>query len=341
MSEIEKFKDEVKKRLSDKQWGATIRDAWKILEEFRERYPFVEKPELIDKITPDDVYNPGKEGYFLHYIEHKLKPLGHIHVPSDKPWRYARDDIETFKELLKTVVDEEKTLAEKVDARWENLKGWGGDKHYAKKIIFCYYPDNILPLFKTEHVERFIEIISGNTLYKNKAYDRYGRSYDDLTKGQKYEILMESLIDIKNVHLNDLKDLDNVLFVRALYEIYPPSEPVTPKKITEPLSTVRMLFSPDNEMGVVALFSMYHRELGFPYILKIQSAFPDATVIDARGEIKNIEFKLFASSFRSSGYDPDNCDYIVCWYDDLPEDDPLKPKILCLREKLGSEEEEE
>lgn len=70
--------------------------------------------ELIDKITPDDVYNPGKEGYLLHYLEHKLKPLGHLHVPSDRPWRNAREDIETFKELLRIAVDEEKSLAEKL-----------------------------------------------------------------------------------------------------------------------------------------------------------------------------------------------------------------------------------
>ncbi|MEM2258368.1 MAG: hypothetical protein QXE46_00475 [Candidatus Thermoplasmatota archaeon] len=87
--------------------------------------------------------------------------------------------------------------------------------------------------------------------------------------------------------------------------------------------------------------SMYHRELGFPYILRIQSQFPNATVIDAKGGIKNIEFKLFASYFKRSGYDPNRCDYIVCWFDDLLDDDILKSKILCLKERLGIVEEEE
>ncbi|MCM8826886.1 MAG: hypothetical protein NC904_05135 [Candidatus Omnitrophica bacterium] len=335
MSAIEIFREEVKKRLSDKQWGIEVKNAWRILDEFRKKFPYREKPDMIDEITPDEIYNPGKEGYFFHYIEHKLKPLGYIHVPSDKPWRAARENIETFKELLKTVVDKEKTLAEKIDAKWEVLKGWGGDKHYVKKLIFCYFSEEILPLFKTKHAEGFVEMLLGGEKYKDKA-NSYGMSYDDLTVGQKYEILMESLINIKK-NLSDFKNLDNALFVKALYEIYPPSEQVTSDKFSQPLSAVRMLFSPDNEMGVVALFSMYHRELGFPYILRIQSAFPDATVIDDRGEIRNIEFKLFASSFRTSGYDPNRCDYIVCWYDDLPEDDDLKSKVLCLQEKLGSE----
>jgi len=342
MSNIEKFREEVKNRLRDEEWGKEIKKGWKILGEFRKKFPFREKAELIDEITPDDIYNPGKEGYFLHYVEHKLKPLGSIYVPSDKPWRSAREDIETFKELLRIAVDEEKPLAEKIDAKWEKLKGWGGDKHYAKKIIFCYFPEDTLPLFKTEHTEGFVKAIASQEMeqIESKSEEKYGKSYDNLSIGQKYEVLTEILLEAKKKYLSDLKDLDNALFVKALYEIYPPSEPATPTKVTEPLSAVRMLFSPVNEMGVVALFCMYHRELGFPYILKIQSQFPDATVINDKGELKNIEFKLFASSFRTSGYDPNKCDYIVCWYDDLPEDDELKPKVLCLQEKLGSAEEE-
>jgi hypothetical protein len=343
MINIEKFKEEVKNRLLDEEWGKEIKNAWKILEEFIKKFPYREKVELIDEITPDDVYNPGKEGYFLHYLEHKLKPLGHLHVPSDMPWRSARENIETFKELLKIAVDEEKSLAEKIDAKWEELKGWGRDKHYAKKIVFCYFPEDTLPLFKTEHAEGFVRAIAPQEIeqIENKSQKKYGKPYDELSVGQRYEILTEILLGLKKKYLNDLKDFNNALFVKALYEIYPPSEPITPTKLTEPLSAVRMLFSPNNEMGVVALFCMYHRELGFPYILKIQSPFPDATVINDKGEVKNIEFKLYASSFKTSGYNPNECDYIVCWYDDLPEDDELKPKILCLKEKLGSEEEEE
>ena len=343
MSKLEEFKEEVKKRLSDEQWGKEVKNAWKILEEFREKFPYRENPELIEKITPDDIYNPGKEGYFLHYVEHKLKPLGHIHVPSDKPWRNARENIETFKDLLKIAVNDEKSLAEKIDAKWEKLKGWGEDKHYAKKLIFCYFPEDTLPVFKTEHAEGFVKSIieEGIEQVESNSKKKYGNSYDNLSIGQKYEILTEILLSTKKKYLDDLKDFNNALFVKALYEVYPPSEPVTPTKVVpEPLSAVRMLFSPVNEMGVVALFCMYHRELGFPYILRIQSPFPDATVIDAKGEQKTIEFKLFASSFRTSGYDPNKCDYIVCWYDDLPEDDELKSKVLCLKEKLGSEEEE-
>ena len=343
MSEIEKFKEEVKKRLSDERWGKEIENAWKVLEEFRKKFPYVEKPELIEKITPDDIYNPGKEGYFLHYLEHKLKPLGHIHVPSDRPWRSAREDTENFKDLLKMAVNEEKSLAEKIDAKWDNLKGWGRDKHYAKKLIFCYFPEDTLPLFKTEHAEGFVKSIvwGGMEQIESNSEKRYGKSYDNLSVGQKYEILTGILLRTKNKYLGELKNFDNAVFVRTLYEVYPPSEPVTPIKVTEPLSAVRMLFSPANEMGVVALFCMYHRQLGFPYILRIQSPFPDATAIDAKGQQKTIEFKLFASSFRTSGYDPNECDYIVCWYDDLPDDDVLKSKVLCLKEKLGSEDEEE
>jgi len=78
----------------------------KVWREFIECFPFREKTESIDNLSPEEVYNPGVSGYFLDYIEHKLKPLGHIYVPSDKPWRSAGENLETFKELLKIAVNE-------------------------------------------------------------------------------------------------------------------------------------------------------------------------------------------------------------------------------------------
>lgn len=140
-----------------------------------------------------------------------------------------------------------------------------------------------------------------------------------------------------------IKGANISIFSRALYEIFPPSESILlPTKVVESLSAVKMLFSPVNELGIVALFSMYQRELGFPYFLKIQSGFPDATFIDAKGDIKKDEFELFASNFKDHKHDPDECDTVVCWEDNLDENDSLrsKIKILSLKEKLGSKEEE-
>jgi hypothetical protein len=108
------------------------------------------------------------------------------------------------------------------------------------------------------------------------------------------------------------------------------------------MSAARMLFSPINELGVVMLFAMYHRELGFPYILKVKSDYPDAVVIDEAGEVKTVEFELSASNFIAHKHDPSKCDYIVCWENDLAEDRQAKVlagKIIALKDRLGEIEE--
>ena len=341
MENIEKFNEEVKKQEKDlKIYEAIVNDTWKVHAEFLEKFPFREHPNLIDNLTPEDLYDPGKPKYFFYYIEHGLKPLGHVFVPSDLPWRNARENIDQFKELLKIAVDESKSLAEKIDAPWENIKRWGGDKHLAKKIIFCYFPEKMIPIFNTDHMEHFIEALNLSDTLDREAFKKYDNSYEELSLGEAYEVLTDILLKAKEKSI--LKNKDVVIFTRALYEAFPPFESIsTPTKFTEPLSAVRMLFSPVDEMGVVALFSMYHRELGFPYFLKIQSGFPDATVVDSKGNVKNIEFELFASNFKEHNHDPDKCDVLVCWEDNLNEDDGLrsKIKIIALKEKLSPKEE--
>ena len=342
MSNIENFNDQVKKNEKNlKEFEHSIKEAWKKHAELLQKFPFREKPESINKLTPKDLYNPGNPGYFFEYMEHKLKSLGAIYVPSDRPWRNAQEDIEQFKDLLKMAVDESKSLAEKIDAPWENISRWGGDKHFAKKLIFCYFPENTIPIFHSGHMEHFVEALGLSKEKERISKSKFNESYEGLSIGQKYEVLTEILLKAKEN--TALKDANISIYSRALYEIFPPSESILPPtKVVEPLSAVKMLFSPVNELGIVALFSMYHRELGFPYFLKIQSGFPDATVVDAKGDMKKIEFELFASNFKDHRHDPDECDIIVCWEDNLDENDSLrsKVKILSLKEKLGSKEEE-
>lgn len=342
MRAIEKFNEEVKNR--GEELGndfKKIKEAWRAHQEFLRKFPFRENPEEVDNLTPIRLYNPGSYDSFFYYLEHKLKALGHISVPSDAPWRNAKENLDLFKSLLKTAVDESKSVAEKIDVKWEQIPRWGGDKHFAKKIIFCYFPEKGIPIFKTEHMEHFVEVLGLAPEKEKISNQKFNKSYDSLTLGEKYEVLTDLLLRAKAK--TDLKDKDNAVFARALYKIFPPAESIVPSKILTPLSAVKMLFSPVNELGVVALFSMYHRELGFPYVIKIQPQFPDALVIDSESRVRKIEFELFASTFKAHGHDPKECDYIVCWEDDIPSDDDLrtKLKIIALKEKLGFMKEEE
>jgi len=94
--------------------------------------------------------------------------------------------------------------------------------------------------------------------------------------------------------------------------------------------------APVNEQGVVFLFGMICRELG--YVVEIiKPGFPDC---EAKRRIRGksgmwqrvrIEFEFQSRSFRSHGHDPDQSDMIVCWEDNWP-DCPIE--VLELRSAL-------
>ncbi|HAU36423.1 MAG TPA: hypothetical protein DCX07_01735 [Phycisphaerales bacterium] len=76
--------------------------------------------------------------------------------------------------------------------------------------------------------------------------------------------------------------------------------------------------APVNEQGVVFLFGMICRELG--YVVEIvKPGFPDC---EAKRRVQGrpgkwqrvrIEFEYESRNFRAHGHDPDQCDVIVCW----------------------------
>jgi hypothetical protein len=77
-----------------------------------------------------------------------------------------------------------------------------------------------------------------------------------------------------------------------------------------------LAYEPVNEMGVMALFCMLSRQLGF-VIESVQSAFPDCEakieVEPGRWQHFRIEFEYESRNFRDHQHDPGKCDLIVCW----------------------------
>ena len=96
----------------------------------------------------------------------------------------------------------------------------------------------------------------------------------------------------------------------------------------EPIDFRGLRHAPINEQGVVFLFGMVSRELGF-YIEAIQQGFPDCEGKYLHDEKQNrwakgrIECEYKASGFQQHGHDPSKCDFIVCWIHDWP-DCPIK-----------------
>jgi len=214
------MKEKINELSMDLEVRESVNKGWSRHAEFLKLYPFRKNPGLIDKLTPDKVFNPGKQfpEYFFYWIEHALKPLGHLGIGSSLTWVNARNNINELKALLKIVMDESLALSEKVDATWGDIKGFGSDKHIAKKIIFCYYPEKVMPIFKTDHIEHFVGKLGFN--YRLMAQEKYKENYDFLSIGQKFQFLNELLFDYKE-QKNELRKWDSALFSGVLYKAYP------------------------------------------------------------------------------------------------------------------------
>ncbi len=213
-----------------------------------------------------------------------------------------------------------------------------------QKKLFVYYPEKLLPTFKTELLENQLNGLGLRDKAEIEAQRRFNEKLENLTVGKKFEIYNEILIDSVQSVLTRDYEWDTCAIARLLGEFIPSPRPIISRKSVEspsPLSKVPMLYEPVNELGVVLLFGMYHRELGFPYIIKVQQSFPDMIALDEEGDYCRIEFEYKSSSFIQHGHDPDGCDYIVCWIDDLDDQSPLKEKTISLREEIFEGQENE
>lgn len=82
---------------------------------------------------------------------------------------------------------------------------------------------------------------------------------------------------------------------------------------------------PVNEQGVVFLFGMVARELGY-HVEAVQTGYPDC---EAKRQVEagkwqrvRIEFEFESRNFRDHGHPPLGCDVIVCWRHNWPESPP-------------------
>jgi hypothetical protein len=118
--------------------------------------------------------------------------------------------------------------------------------------------------------------------------------------------------------------------------LYP--TPATGPAIAWPAdTTLRLAYEPVNEMGVMALFCMLSRQLGF-VIESVQSGFPDCEakmeVEPGRWQHFRIEFEYESRNFRDHRHDPAKCDLIVCWRHNW-KDCPANLQVLELSKVMG------
>ena len=111
--------------------------------------------------------------------------------------------------------------------------------------------------------------------------------------------------------------------------------PILPKKIRHVSLKDRVTYGnptrfrglrhePVNEQGVVLLFGMLAKELGY-VIEAVQTGFPDCEakrrIAPERWQRVDIEFEFESRNFRDHGHAASGCDVIVCWrhnWDECP-----------------------
>lgn len=112
---------------------------------------------------------------------------------------------------------------------------------------------------------------------------------------------------------------------------YPITKKITKAKTTKrkvsaqeygtPIDFRGLRHAPLNEQGVVYLFALVARDLGFT-VEAIGTSFPDCEVkrrIDRKGarwQRVRVEFEYNSSEFKRHGHSIEGCDLIVCWKDD-------------------------
>jgi hypothetical protein len=123
-----------------------------------------------------------------------------------------------------------------------------------------------------------------------------------------------------------------------------PASPIPPRQAGRAPSRERATYGnpidfrglrhePVNEQGVVLLFGMLAKELGY-LVEAVQKGFPDCEakrqIAPGRWQRVHIEFEYESRNFREHGHASDGCDVIVCWRNNWDECPPQMEVVeLC------------
>ena len=92
-------------------------------------------------------------------------------------------------------------------------------------------------------------------------------------------------------------------------------------------------YAPNNEMGVIYLFSHLARRRYGLHVEKVRAGFPDC-IAYRQGKRVRIEFEFRSHNFCTHGHCLTNCDWIVCWIHDWPGV-PSHIRVVELRKEFG------
>lgn len=129
----------------------------------------------------------------------------------------------------------------------------------------------------------------------------------------------------------------------AAPESVPPARPIHSRlgdrpTYGNPIDFRGLRHEPVNEQGVVFLFGMVARELGY-LVEAVQAGFPDCEakrqVESGKWQRVRIEFEFESRAFRDHGHPLEGCDVIVCWRHNW-EECPSNIEVVELKNVIAS-----
>ena len=190
------------------------------IRDFLARYPFKEKPELLRTVAPNDLYDRGADDRFFDWLTERTDMVGQLSGYEKVIFSEAVRRFDFLKVLLTVLVSDKRSVSFKIDQNWGVIPGFGGDKLIAKKLIAIYYPEGVIPVFRTEDLEQFS--IQLGIPFKNSALLRYRKDYSLLSVGQRFELLNSGLMEFKAAYL---EKMTNTQLASFLYHEFLPSLP--------------------------------------------------------------------------------------------------------------------
>ena len=182
----------------------------------------------------------------------------------------------------------------------------------------------LLRLYKEYGKEPTQSLVNAKSRFSTKPYaDRWGNIPNAFLLVKKYYPTEFNKSKIEKENEQSLNN-DSI--------IIPPTIKTNNQKkriiFGEPIDFRGLRFAPVNEQGVVYLFGMISRELGF-LIESIRTEYPDCEgkrLFDKntnQWEHVRIELEFRSHNFKEHNHNPDLTDLIVCWIHDW-EDCPLE-----------------
>jgi hypothetical protein len=165
--------------------------------------------------------------------------------------------------------------------------------------------------------------------------------YYQHSKPVRWEVKLWEPLDVKDLNLPEklVRRLrKNITILELTYKEWNLIDKAV-LKIKSPFEGISnfegMLRAPETEQEVIILFSKLSQHLKMK-IESVSTRFPDAYVRVRKGKgwtTKAAEFEINSSDFITHGHNPEECDMIICWKDDLKQK-PKSLKVIELRKEL-------